>query len=336
MKILITGGAGYIGSTIASAALDAGMEPIILDSLVTGQQAFTEGRNFYHGDIADRALLEKIFSDHPDIFCTIHCAALIVVPESVQEPYKYYRENVAKSLELFNTLVQCGFPRIIFSSSASIYAPGDSFQVNEDSPLEANCPYARTKFMMEQILSDFAAAYQMQGLSLRYFNPVGADPQLRTGSHDRNPSHLLGVLGEVAAGRRDQFTLTGVDWPTRDGSGIRDFVHVWDLARAHVQAVLRFEEVFAAHADPQAPYLVINLGTQNGVTVREFVTTFEQVLGHEIAKCDAPPRLGDVAGAYANADRANKWLGWSQEKTLEDGIRDALRWNEKRLEVLGY
>jgi UDP-glucose 4-epimerase len=336
MKILITGGAGYIGSTVASAAIDAGIEPIILDSLVTGQMAFTKGRTFYHGDIADKNLLQRIFHEHSDIFCTIHCAALILVPESVSHPHKYYRENVAKSLELFHTLVECGCPRIIFSSSASIYAPTDTFQVNEDSPLLANCPYARTKLMMEQILKDFAGAYQMQGLSLRYFNPIGADPQLRTGPHDPNPSHLLGALGEVEAGRRDTFTLTGVDWPTRDGTGIRDFVHVWDLARAHVQAVQHFERIFDDHAQAECPYLTINLGTQNGVTVREFVTAFERVLGHEIPKRDAPPRPGDVAGAYANSNRAAAWLQWRQEKSLEDGMRDALKWNAKRLEVLGY
>src|SRR5512133_2555786 len=155
MKVLVTGGAGYIGSTICSALVDNGHTPIILDSLITGRPEFTRGHIFYQGDIADRKLLERIFQEHPDIYATIHCAALIVVPESVERPYDYYHENVAKSLELFHTLQQLGHGRVVFSSSASIYDVVPNYMVTETSPLNPSSPYARTKFMMEMILKDF-------------------------------------------------------------------------------------------------------------------------------------------------------------------------------------
>ncbi len=169
MKVFVTGGAGYIGSTICSALLDAGHTPIILDSLVTGREEFTHGQIFYKGDIADKALVQKIFEEHPEIYATIHCAALIVVPEFVENPYEYYRENVAKSLEFFNTLKNLGHGRVVFSSSASIYDMVPNYMVTEESPLKPSSPYARTKYMMEMILRDFCKAYQMEGIALRYF-----------------------------------------------------------------------------------------------------------------------------------------------------------------------
>ncbi len=333
MDILVTGGAGYIGSTIASALLDRGHTPILLDSLVTGQRAFTEGRVFYEGDIADRGLLERIFKDHPRIHATIHCAALIVVPESVEQPYRYYRENVCKSLELFKGLEDLGHPRVVFSSSASIYDAVPGFKVTEASPLEPSSPYARTKFMMEMVLSDLAHASQLRGVALRYFNPIGADPKYRTGIHAKEPSHVLGKLVDTALGKLPEFQITGTDWPTRDGSGIRDYIHVWDLANAHVAAVERFDEVLEATGEP---YAVINLGTGEGVTVKELVSAFERVWGSDIPKKEAPPRPGDVAGAYANAERALDLLGWRAERSIDEGIESALEWGRRREAVLGY
>ncbi|GAP13286.1 UDP-galactose 4-epimerase [Longilinea arvoryzae] len=336
MKILITGGAGYIGSTIASALEDAGHTPVILDSLVTGKAEFTRGRVFYRGDIADEALLKRIFSEHPDISATIHCAALIVVPDSTARPYEYYTENVAKSLVLFRSLRDLGCKRVVFSSSASLYDLVPGFMVTEESPLKPGSPYARTKYMMEMILHDFCAAYGMQGIALRYFNPIGADPQLRTGLPLKEPSLVLGRLVMTALGQLPEFLITGTDYPTRDGTGVRDYLHVWDLAQAHLAAVLDFDGVFQRAGNPPDNYLVINLGTGKGVTVREMVTAFEKVWGKPIHKREAPPRPGDVAGAYANADTAKRLLGWETRFTIEDGIRDALRWGDKRKEVLGY
>ena len=336
MKVLITGGAGYIGSTICSALKDHGHTPIILDSLVTGRKEFTKGHLFYQADIADQDAVRQVFADHPDIAATIHCAALIVVPESVSRPYDYYRENVVKSMTFFHQLAELGYPRVVFSSSAAIYDVVPDFMVTEDSPLKPNSPYSRTKYMMEMILEDFARAYGLKGIALRYFNPIGADPQMRSGMHIKEPSHILGKLVAVALGKEPVFNITGVDWPTRDGTGIRDYVHVWDLALAHVKAVEKFDRVIDAAAEPDAPYVVINLGTGRGVTVRELVTAFEKVYGQAIHKAEQPPRPGDVAGAYANADKAKKLLDWKAELSIEQGIADALQWGEIREQILDF
>jgi UDP-glucose 4-epimerase len=334
MKILITGGAGYIGSTIASALEDRGHTPIILDSLVTGREEFTRGRIFYKADVADRVALEMVFRDHPDIYATIHCAALIVVPESVAHPYEYYRENVSNSLELFKSLNDLGCKRVVFSSSAAIYDVVPGYMVTENSPLKPSSPYARTKFMMEMVLKDLCDAYNMRGIALRYFNPIGADPKMRSGVHVKNPTHVVGKLVDTALGKNPVFEITGVDWPTRDGTGIRDYIHVWDLAQAHIRAVEHFDEAYSLSEDPQAHYLVINLGTGHGVTVRELVTAFENVWGKPINKRETPPRPGDVAGSYANADTAARLIGWKAEQSIEQGIADAIKWGELRASVI--
>lgn len=333
MKVLITGGAGYIGSTVASALEDKGHTPVLLDSLVSGLKVFTRGRIFYEGDVADKELLTQVFNDHPDVYATVHCAALIVVPESVEQPYLYYHENVCKSLELFRLLTELGYPRVVFSSSASIYDAVPGFKVTEDAPLNPSSPYARTKYMMEQVLSDLAHATRLRGIALRYFNPIGADPEYRSGIYVPEPSHVVGKLVDTALAKQAEFKVTGVDWPTRDGSGIRDYVHVWDLAKAHVAAVTRFDDVLA---ETNSPYVVINLGTGDGVTVKELVAAFERVWGEEIVKSEAPPRPGDVAGAYANADRAKTLLDWQAELSIDEGIESALEWGRRREKILGY
>ena len=336
MKILVTGGAGFIGSTISSALMDTGHTPIILDSLVTGREEFTQGRTFYKGDIANDALVQQIFQDHPDIYATIHCAALIVVPESTEKPYEYYRENVGKSLTLFNTLKENGCKRLVFSSSASIYDVVPGFMVTETAPLNPLSPYARTKYMMEMILRDFCIAYGMQGIALRYFNPIGADPQFRSGLQIQKPSHAIGKLVDVQLGNIPQFTITGTDYETRDGTGIRDYIHVWDLAQAHIRAVENFDHAFNHAGNPPDNYLVINLGTGRGVTVRELVNAFEKVVGEEINKADGPRRPGDTAGSFCNADTAMRLLGWKANLPIEQGIADSLKWGKIRESILQF
>jgi UDP-glucose 4-epimerase len=334
MKVLLTGGAGYIGSTTAKALEEAGHTPVVLDSLLSGPRAFVRDRIFYEGDIADRALLRRIVAEHPDIDATIHMAARIVVPESVEKPYEYYRDNVAKSLELFDELVALDRPRVLFSSSASVYAmPEHGFEVTEDARLDPPSPYARTKMMMEHCLRDMAAATDLRAVILRYFNPIGSDPDLESGVYVREPSHVLGQLVMTARGQKPVFTITGTEHPTRDGTGIRDYVHVWDLARAHVAAVERFDEVLASVG---APHLTMNVGTGSGVTVRELVAAFERVYGAPVPTVDAPPRPGDAVGAYACVDLATRLLGWKAQLTLDDAIASALAWGEKRKSVLGY
>jgi UDP-glucose 4-epimerase len=333
MKVLVTGGAGYIGSVTAKALEEAGHVPVILDSLLTGPQVFVRDRIFYEGDIADRALVARVVEEHPDLAATIHMAARIVVPESVALPYEYYRDNVAKSLELFDQLQQLGKPRVLFSSSASLYAPKEGFEVVESDPLAPNSPYARTKHMMEQVLQDMAAATELRAVILRYFNPIGSDPDLESGIYAKEPSHVLGQLVMAARGQKDSFTITGTEHPTRDGTGIRDYIHVWDIARAHVRAVELFDQVLAAVGEPS---VVVNLGTGDGTTVRELVAAFEEVFGQPVPVTEAPPRPGDAIGAYANVDRAHELLGWHHELSLQDAIASALAWGEKRQEILGY
>ncbi|MFC6286072.1 UDP-glucose 4-epimerase GalE [Nocardioides sp. GCM10027113] len=333
MKILVTGGAGYIGSVTAKALEQAGHTPVVLDSLLTGPLAFVRDRAFYQGDIADRALLRRIVDEHPDLDATIHMAARIVVPESVELPYEYYRDNVAKSLELFDELAALGKPRVLFSSSASLYATKPDFEVREEDPLDPPSPYARTKRMMEQVLEDMARATDLRAIILRYFNPVGSDPDLESGVYAKEPSHVLGQLVMAARGLKDAFTLTGVDHPTRDGTGIRDYVHVWDLAQAHVRAVERFDDVLSS---VEAPSTVLNVGTGSGVTVRELVASFERVFGSPVPLREAPPRPGDAVGAFANVDKCTELLGWRAQHTLDEAIASALAWGEKRREILGY
>ena len=333
MKVLVTGGAGYIGSTTAKALELAGHTPVVLDSLLSGPRVFVKDRIFYEGDIADRDLLTRVVTEHPDIECTIHMAARIVVPESVEQPYEYYRDNVAKSLELFDQLVKLGKPRVLFSSSASLYATVENFEVVEDSPLDPPSPYARTKHVMEMALTDMAAATALRAIILRYFNPIGSDPDLESGIYVREPSHVLGQLVMAAQGQKDAFTITGTDHPTRDGTGIRDYIHVWDLAQAHVVAVERFDQVLT---EVDAPSTIINVGTGEGVTVRELVKSFETVSGQTVPIREAAPRPGDAVGAFANVSKARDLLGWTSSLTIDDAIASALAWGRKRKQILGF
>ncbi len=326
MKVLIAGGAGYIGSTVASACCDAGISPVILDSLVTGRREFTAGRTFYPGDIADGPLIDRIFAEHPDIDAVIHCAALIVVPDSVADPVGYYRANVVNSLEFVAHLLRNGCRRLIFSSSAAIYQASEDLTVDEDSPVDPQSPYARTKAVCEAMLADIAASQPIRVLSLRYFNPIGADPKMRTGLQLRQPTHALGKMIQAAEGGLP-FLITGTDWPTRDGSGLRDYVHVWDLAAAHVAALTRFDAM-------AGPVTVINLGSGAGTTVRELLASFNQVTDCAVQASEAGRRPGDVAGARTRIDRAERLLGWRPQYDLAEGIRHSLQWAALRDEML--
>ena len=307
--VLVTGGAGYIGSTICSALEDAGYRPVILDSLVNGDTGMIGSRPFYRGDVSDPRIIDEIFSDHPHITCCIHCAALAIVPDSVERPLDYYSNNVSGTIDLIRSLMYHACSKIVFSSSASVYDTGPGPEVTETSPTRPLSPYARTKLIMEMVLEDLATASGLKALSLRYFNPIGADPKMRSGQRQQVASQIMSVLVEVASGQRSAFHVTGTEWPTRDGTGIRDYVHVWDLARAHVAAVERIDDIFPNQGGSE----IINLGTGTGVTVREFVQAFEHVLGQEVPTIDAPPRPGDVAGAYASIEKAGRLLGWRPE-----------------------
>lgn len=323
MKVLITGGAGFIGSTIASCCEDNGMTPVILDDYSTGLRVFAERFAHYEGDIADVALLHRIMDEHPDIEAVVHCAAKIIVPESVAKPLYYYENNVGKATTCVRALAERGVKRVLLSSTAAMYAPDERLLVDEQSACDPSSPYAASKWMLERVLADAAAAGLIQATSLRYFNPIGADPKLRTGLQNPAPSHALGkMISAYQAG--EPFTVTGVEWPTRDGSGLRDYVHVWDLARAHVAAL---------QAD-LADYEVINLGTGQGTTVFELADAVGEATGTPLEIRTAPPRDGDVAGCATRTDKAARLLGWRAERSVADGVRDSLAWAKRLPEVL--
>ena len=258
----------------------------------------------------------------------VHCAALIVVPDSVAEPVRYYEANVVKSLELVRHLLRNGCARLLFSSTGSFYQPGPGGSVDEDSPIAPGSPYSRTKALCEAMFADIAAGTPLRVVSLRYFNPIGADPRLRTGLQTAYPTHALGKL--IQAHESGQpFQITGTDYPTRDGSGIRDYVHVWDLAAAHVAALAAFDGVLG-----QATSIAINLGTGTGTTVRELVAAFNSVVERPVDVVEAARRPGDVAGAFTRSDRAKRLLNWQPRYSIADGITDSLRWAAVRNSVL--
>lgn len=308
--------------------IDQGHTPVILDNFSTGRREFVADRIAYEGDFTDVAVLDTILAEHPDIDAVVHCAAAIVVPESVSDPVYYYRNNVAKTLEFAEYLQSHGITRLLFSSSASIYAVMDDFAVDESCPLAPTSPYARTKAVVEGMLEDIANATPLTVLSLRYFNPIGTDPQLRTGLQLKSPSHALGKLIE-AKDAQSTFTITGTDYPTRDGSGIRDYVHVWDLAAAHLAALERFDAVLGEDS-----YRVINLGTGQGTTVFELVAAFESVTGEPLDSTTGPARPGDQAGAFTRSSLAADLLDWTPQHSIEEGIADTLKWFAVRGEIL--
>ena len=274
-------------------------------------------------------MVDRVFTEHPDIDVVIHCAALIVVPDSVADPVGYYRANVAKSLEFVAHLLRNRCERLIFSSSASIYGAGADLTVDENSPIDPQSPYARTKAVCEAMFADIAATQPIRVLSLRYFNPIGADPKMRTGLQLPKPTHALGKMMQ-AQEEGTSFQITGTDYPTRDGTGIRDYIHVWDLAAAHVAALSRFDALLAR----ASTYTVINLGTGTGTTVRELLDTFNDVVSPPIKARDAARRPGDVAGAYTRIDRARKLLDWHPQYGIAEGIRHSLQWAAIRDELL--
>ncbi|HEU5032184.1 MULTISPECIES: UDP-glucose 4-epimerase GalE [Actinomadura] len=334
MKVLITGGAGFIGSTIASAFAERGITPVVLDSLITGRQEFTDGKIFYQGDIGDGELVDAIFREHPEIGVAVHCAALIVVPDSMKDPLRYYRVNLGRTRDFAEHLVRNGCDRMIFASTAGMYRPEADLSVTETSALEPQNPYTRSKMMAELMLEDVCRATSLRVVSLRYLNPIGADPQLRTGLQSSKPTHALGKMIESYE-LGVPFKITGVDWDTRDGTAIRDYIHVWDIARAFCAAADRFDAIVPPlrPAGEGSGYEVINLGTGDGTTVRELVDAFREVVGEAFVAEEAPARPGDVVGAFVRPDKAWELLRWKPEYTIEDAIRHSLQWAERRREL---
>ena len=308
-KVLVTGGAGCFGSTICSALEDAGHTPIILDSLVNGYEQFARGRPLYKGDIADDGIVGKLLEDHADIEFLIHCAALTIVPDSVERPYEYYWNNIVGSLRLFRMLAERGCRNVIFSSSASVYDAVLGFMVTEDSLTLPQSTYTRSKLMTEVMLKDMAAVHGLKAVALRYFNLIGADPLLRSGQAQPSTTQIVNVLVDVARGVRPTFQITGTDWPTRDGTGIRDYVHVWDLTQAHVKALERMDFIISEGGG----FTVINLGTGSGVTVREIAAAFKRVHGSALPKRGRPRETRRRGGGLRQLGKGGRAFGLARQ-----------------------
>jgi UDP-glucose 4-epimerase len=326
--ILITGGAGYIGSHACVEFLNAGYDIVVLDNLCNSSpESLRRVREltgldfpFVEGDIRDRDLLDRLFRDH-DIDAVIHFAGLKAVGESVDKPLLYYDNNIAGSVTLFEAMQAAGVKTVVFSSSATVYGDPASVPIREDFPVGATTnPYGRSKLIIEQILGDVAHSDPGWSIALlRYFNPVGAHKSGRIGEDPRGiPNNLMPYIAQVAVGRRAHLNVFGNDYPTPDGTGVRDYIHVVDLARGHVRAVEKLAE---------GPGVRIwNLGTGRGYSVVEMARAFEKASGRPVPYQFSPRRAGDIAQCWADPAKAARELGWKAQRGLEEMCEDAWRW----------
>jgi UDP-glucose 4-epimerase len=325
MKILVTGGAGYIGSHTGLELLQAGHEVTVIDNLSNSKEESLRrvgelaGKEpaFHRIDLADSGELKALLSSG-EIEAVIHFAGLKAVGESVSRPLDYYRNNVAGTLVLLEAMAETGVKKIVFSSSATVYGDPASVPIREDFPLGPTNPYGRTKLMIEEILRDLGNAQPGWEITLlRYFNPVGAHPSGRIGEDPNGiPNNLLPFISQVAVGKRERLRVFGGDYPTRDGTGVRDFIHVVDLALGHLKAL----------ENSRPGTAVYNLGTGRGYSVLEMVAAFERAAGRKIPYEIVGRRPGDIAECYADPSRAKQELGWSAIRGIEEMCRDAWRW----------
>ena len=336
MNVLVTGGAGYIGSHTCVELLNSGYGVVVIDNLCNSnpksldrvRELTGKELTFYEGDVRDEALLKKIFAEN-DIGCVIHFAGLKAVGESVSIPWKYYDNNLNSTLVLTKVMKEVGMMNIIFSSSATVYTADNEMPLKETSRT-GGCtnPYGWTKYMTEQILSGIAFAEKdWSVVLLRYFNPIGAHPSGRMGEDPRGiPNNLMPYITQVAVGRREKLSVYGNDYPTHDGTGVRDYIHVVDLAKGHVAAV--------SYACKHKGCEVFNLGTGVGVSVLDMVNTFREVNQVELPYVIAPRRPGDIATCYADPTKSREVLGWTAEHDLADMCRDS--WNWQKNNPMGY
>ncbi len=336
MNILVTGGAGYIGSHTCVELLSAGYGVVVVDNLCNSNPKSLErveeltGKKlkFYEGDVRDKALLDRIFAEN-DISAVIHFAGLKAVGESVAQPWRYYDNNLNSTLVLTKAMEEAGVKRIIFSSSATVYSGDNDMPLREDSRT-GSCtnPYGWTKYMTEQILSGMCTADSSWSVVLlRYFNPIGAHESGRIGEDPRGiPNNLMPYITQVAIGRREFLSVYGNDYPTPDGTGVRDYIHVVDLAKGHVAAVKYVTENQGCE--------VFNLGTGTGYSVLDMVKAFEKANGLTLPYKIVARRPGDLPTCYADPAKSAKVLGWKAEKNLEDMCRDSWRWQSHN--PMGY
>lgn len=321
MATLVTGGAGYIGSHTAKELTRRGREVVVLDNLCTGHRDFLKWGVFEEGDLADPAFIDRVFEEH-GIDEVVHFASFIAVGESVQKPDIYYRNNVTNTLNLLDGMVRHGVERIVFSSSAAVYGEPQTERLAEDHPLNPLSPYAWSKRMMEQVLADYGTAFGLRSVSLRYFNAAGADPDAEVGERHQPETHLIPLILAAAAGRRPSIKVFGTDYPTPDGTCLRDYIHVTDLADAHVRAL--------DHLADGAATDVFNLGNGNGFSVREIIDVARDVTGLDVPVEDAPRRAGDSPALVSASDKAMRVLGWEPRfGDVREVVASAWNWHQK-------
>lgn len=327
MRVLVTGGAGYIGSHTAKELAHAGHTPVVLDNFELGHEWAVRWGPLVRGDLADRALVQTVFRDH-GIEAVIHFAAYIAVGESVKNPAKYFRNNVSNALNVFEAAVESGVRGVVFSSTAAVYGDPIQVPIPEDHPTIPVNPYGESKLMVERILEWFGQAYGLRSARLRYFNACGADPDGEIGEDHAPETHLIPLAMAAALGRRGALDLYGTDYDSADGTAIRDYIHVTDLARAHVLAL----QYLRAHRRG----IVCNLGTGRGYTVREVIRMVENVGGRAVPVRECERRPGDAPELVADASRAMAELHWRPEYSdLETIIRTAWQWHSVGLLARG-
>ncbi len=326
LTVLVTGGAGYIGSHAVLALLDAGWPVVVIDNLSTGfDWAVPEASTLVEGDVGDQPLVERVLREH-EIGAIMHFAGSIIVPESVADPLKYYHNNTANSRALIESAVRCGVRHFIFSSTAATYGIPDRVPIAEDSRQEPINPYGWSKLMTERMLKDAAFAHPLNFCALRYFNVAGADPQGRSGQSTAGATHLIKVAVEAATGKRSHVSVFGTDYGTPDGTGIRDYIHVSDLAAAHVDAL---EKLIAT---PSESYLM-NCGYSRGFSVLEVLDAVDRVTNMTIERRHEPRRPGDPDSLVADNRRILATLPWRPKRDdLDTIIADALAWERKLAE----
>ena len=326
-SVLVTGGAGYIGSHAVLALRDAGRDVAVLDNLSTGfRWLVPDDVPFYQGDVADAGLLAKIFAERrmgAGRGAIMHFAGSIIVPESVSDPLKYYDNNTSKSRALIAAAVEAVVPHFIFSSTATVYGEPEVRPLSEDDPVQPVNPYGMSKAMTERILADTSAAHAINHAVLRYFNVAGADPQGRSGQSGEGATHLIKVAVECATGKRDHVAVFGNDYPTPDGTGMRDYIHVSDLAAAHLAAL----DALVAEPDRS---LTMNVGYGRGFSVLEVLDAVDRVVGRSLPRRQEPRRPGDVASLVSDPSRIRGTTDWQpRHDDLERIVADALAWEEK-------
>ncbi|MCK5760271.1 MAG: UDP-glucose 4-epimerase GalE [Candidatus Delongbacteria bacterium] len=329
MKILITGGAGYIASHTNIELLKEDHELVLIDNFCNSvfesvkrvEKISGKKLKFYEVDLLDVPALESVFKREQNIDAVIHFAALKAVGESVKQPLRYYENNITGSLNLYKAMKKYGVKNFVFSSSATVYGDPEDTPVKEDARIGATNPYGHTKAMMEQILIDAAKAYDWNIVILRYFNPVGAHESGKIGEDPEYPANLLPFVSQVAAGIREKVIVFGDDWDTIDGTGIRDYIHIVDLAKAHVKAIDKLSNDNGT--------FIYNIGTGRGYSVLEMIKAFSKACGHEVPYEVGPRRDGDIAEVLADPTKANNELGWKAEYGLEDMVDSAWKWQKE-------